>query len=125
MEKDLKERLQKTGVDKIRRHIFLCSDQDNPKCCTTDSAYESWQFLKKRLEELNLTGTGGIYRTKVSCLRICQQGPIAVVYPDGTWYHGCTPEVLEKIIQQHLIGGHPVKEYILYENSQIPHVPPC
>lgn len=125
MNNELIERLQKNGVNNIKRHIFLCSDQENPKCCSKDIAYNSWQYLKQRLQELNLVGAGGIYRTKVSCLRICQQGPIAVIYPDGTWYHSCTPEVLETIIQQHLIGGNPVKEYILYDNSKIPHVPPC
>lgn len=125
MDSELIEKLQKCELNKIKRHIFLCSDQDNPKCCSTDSAYESWTYLKQRLQELNLTGTGGIYRTKVSCLRICQNGPIAVIYPEGTWYHSCTPEILEKIIQQHLIGGHPVKEYILYDSSKISHVPPC
>lgn len=122
---EIVEKLQKSGVDKIKRHIFLCSDIETPKCCTSDTALNSWQYLKKRLEELQLVGSGGIYRTKVSCLKICQQGPIAVIYPEGTWYHSCVPEVLEKIIQQHLINGNPVKEYILYENSKISHVPTC
>lgn len=124
MQDELIAKMQKSGINKIKRHIFLCSDQDHPKCCSTDTAFESWQYLKQRLQDLELTGSGGIYRTKVACLRICQNGPIAVIYPDGTWYHSCTPETLEKIIQQHLIGGEPVKEYILYENSKIPHVSP-
>lgn len=125
MDNALIEKIQKSGVDKIKRHIFLCSDAENQKCCTKDIAHDSWHFLKQRLQELNLTGSGGIYRTKVSCLRICQEGPIAVIYPEGTWYHSCTPPVLEQIIQQHLIGGIPVKEYILYDNSKIPHVAAC
>jgi (2Fe-2S) ferredoxin len=99
-------------IRNIRRHIFLCADQTKPTCAPKEEGLASWNFLKKRLEELGLTKAEEcVYRTKANCLRICHQGPIAVVYPEGVWYHSVTPEVLERIIQEHLIEGNPVKEF--------------
>jgi (2Fe-2S) ferredoxin len=110
---NLDDELKRLGVPDIRRHIFLCCDQTKPKCSTREASLVSWNYLKKRLTELRLTGSAGVYRTKANCLQVCAQGPVAIVYPEGVWYRSCTPEVLERIIQEHLIGGNPVREFVI------------
>jgi (2Fe-2S) ferredoxin len=114
------EAFAKTGSDSIERHIFICAEPQKGECCSPAEGQAAWKFLKKRLKQLGLDGPktakgGGVARTKADCLRICHAGPVAVVWPDGVWYHSCTEDVLETIIQEHLIGGKPVEQYRLHK----------
>ena len=122
---ELQQAVAPLGIDKYSRHIFLCADQSEAKCCSDAAGLEAWDYLKKRLKELGLAGIDPkVYRTKANCLRVCVLGPIAVVYPEAVWYHSCSPVVLERIIQDHLIGGKIVTDFVITQNAACGHLPP-
>jgi len=115
----MKETIKKLALDKIQRHIFLCADQTKPKCCDKEIGLLAWEYLKSRLQELGLEQpselhSSCVFRTKANCLRVCLEGPIMLVYPEGVWYRQATPEVIEKILQQHILGNQILQEYAFF-----------
>jgi (2Fe-2S) ferredoxin len=123
---DLQVTVRALGLDKIERHIIICADASKPKCIDRIASLAAWDYLKQRLQELQLVQPQTdhphyIFRTKANCLRVCQNGPILVVYPDGVWYHSATPEIIERIIQEHILNNQVVTDYAFVQQPLLAH----
>ena len=107
------KKAEKLGVASARRHVLLCYDRKEADCASKKEMEEAWSFLKKRLKELGLKQKEGVTRIPAYCLDVCKGGPIMIVYPEGVWYGGCHPNVIEEILQKHVLGGEIVQEHVL------------
>ena len=107
---------------RVSHHLLLCATPTKALCCPDpELGAASWARLKQLVRELGLENPareqGIVLRTKADCLRICAEGPILLIWPDGVIYGGVTAERIERIIKEHVVGGVPIEDWVVGRNQ--------
>lgn len=116
MENSLESIAKSLKIGDYTRHVFLCI---GPSSCSDNAGDAAWKKLKDLLKERKLSlssGPAACYRTKVQCLRVCKGGPILVVYPEGFWYQGMTEDRIERFVEEQIVQGKAIDEWIFARN---------
>ncbi len=104
-------------MQRVSHHLLLCATASKAKCCDPALGAETWAALKQGIKRLDLENPareqGVVLRSKADCLRICSDGPVLLIWPDGCWYGGVTPDRVDRILTEHVIGGRPIDDWLI------------